>query len=127
MNIRPVLTPDAPLPGGHYSQAIIYNGTVYVSGQLPIDPRTGEKQLGSIEAQAEQTLKNVEEILKASGSDLSRVLKMTIYISDISLWEAVNSVYARMLGEHRPARAVVPVKDLHYGFKIEIEATAATR
>jgi 2-iminobutanoate/2-iminopropanoate deaminase len=127
MEIRPVLTPNAPRPGGHYSQAMTYDGIVYVSGQLPIDPQTGEKQLGSIEAQAEQTLKNVAEILKASDSDLSRVLKMTIYISDISLWEAVNSVYARMLGEHRPARAVVPVKDLHHGFQIEIEAIAATR
>ncbi|HKP85172.1 MAG TPA: Rid family detoxifying hydrolase [Blastocatellia bacterium] len=127
MEIRPILTPDAPRPGGHYSQAIVYNGIVYISGQLPIDPQTGEKQLGSIEAQTEQTLKNVAEILKASDSDLSRVLKMTIYISDMSLWEAVNSVYARMLGEHRPARAIVPVKDLHYGFKIEIEAIAATR
>ena len=126
MEIRPILTPDAPPPGGHYSQAVVYNGTVYVSGQLPIDPQTGEKQLGSIEAQTEQTLKNVAEILKACDSDLSRVLKMTIYISDMDLWGAVNTVYAKMMGEHRPARAIVPVKDLHYGFKIEIEAIAAS-
>jgi 2-iminobutanoate/2-iminopropanoate deaminase len=71
-------------------------------------------------------LKNIGEILKAAGSDLSRVLKMTVYISDIELWSAVNAVYARVMGEHRPARAVVPVKELHYGFKIEIEAVAAT-
>jgi 2-iminobutanoate/2-iminopropanoate deaminase len=127
MEIRPVLTPNAPRPGGHYSQAVVYNGIVYVSGQLPLDPETGEKQLGTIEAQTEQALKNVSEILKACQSDLGRVLKMTIYISDISLWGAVNSVYERMMGEHRPARAVVPVKDLHYDFKIEIEAKAATR
>ena len=127
MEIRSVLTPNAPQPGGHYSQAVIYNGIVYVSGQLPIDPETGERQLGSIEAQTEQTLKNVAEILKACDSDLSRVLKMTIYISDISHWGAVNSVYAKMMGDHRPARAVVPVKDLHHGFQIEIEAIAATR
>ena len=127
MEIKSVLTPNAPQPGGHYSQAVVYNGVVYVSGQLPIDPQTGERQLGSIEAQAEQTLKNVSEILKASGSDLSLVLKMTIYVSDIDLWGAVNTVYAKMMGDHRPARAVVPVKDLHYGFKIEIEAIAATR
>jgi 2-iminobutanoate/2-iminopropanoate deaminase len=127
MEIRPVLTPNAPQPAGHYSQAVVHNGIVYVSGQLPIDPQTGEKQLGSIEAQTEQTLKNVAEILKACDSDLRRVLKMTIYISDIDLWGGVNSVYAKIMGEHRPARAVVPVKDLHYGFKIEIEAIAATR
>ncbi|HVG21537.1 MAG TPA: Rid family detoxifying hydrolase [Blastocatellia bacterium] len=127
MEIRPVLTPNAPRPAGHYSQAVVYNGIVYVSGQVPIDPLTGEKQLGSIEAQTEQTLKNVGEILKACDSDLGRVLKMTIYISDIALWGAVNSVYAKVMGEHRPARAVVPVNDLHYGFQIEIEAVAATR
>lgn len=127
MEIRSTVTPNAPRPAGHYSQAVVYNRIVYVSGQLAIDPQTGEKRLDSIEAQTEQTLKNVEEILKASDSDLSRVLKMTIYISDINLWGAVNSVYARVMGEHRPARAIVPVKDLHYGFQIEIEAIAATR
>ena len=67
-----------------------------------------------------------EAILKAAGSDLSRVLKMTVYVSDIGLWGRVNEVYARMLGEHRPARAVIPTKELHYGFLIEIEAVAAT-
>ncbi len=124
--ITAVHTPNAPTPAGHYSQAIVHRGVVYVSGQLSIDPRTGEKKLGSIEEQTEQTLQNVSEILQAAGSDLSRVLKMTIYISDISLWGAVNEVYARILGEHRPARAVVPTKELHYGFLIEIEAMAAT-
>ena len=126
MEIKQILTPDAPAPGGHYSQAVVHNGTVYVSGQLPIDPQTGEKQLGSIEAQAEQTLKNVREILRAANSDLSRLLQVTIYISDIGLWGAVNAVYVRMMGEARPSRAVVPVKELHYGFKIEIAAIAAT-
>ncbi|HEX8456425.1 MAG TPA: Rid family detoxifying hydrolase [Pyrinomonadaceae bacterium] len=126
MEIRTVYTKDAPAPAGHYSQAVVHNGLVYVAGQLAIDPRTGEKRLGSIEEQTEQALKNVGAILKAAGSDLSRVLKMTVYISDISLWSAVNEVYARMLGEHRPARAVIPTRDLHYGFLIEIEAVAAT-
>ncbi|MET0624286.1 MAG: Rid family detoxifying hydrolase [Pyrinomonadaceae bacterium] len=126
MEIKHVHTHDAPTPGGHYSQAVVYNGLVFVSGQLSIDPRTGEKKLGSIEEQTEQALKNVGEILKAAGSDLSRVLKMTVYVSDIGLWEAVNEVYARVLGEHRPARAVIPTGDLHYGFLIEIDAVAAT-
>jgi 2-iminobutanoate/2-iminopropanoate deaminase len=126
MEIRYIQTPDAPAPAGHYSQAVVYNGLVFVAGQLSIDPRTGEKKLGSIEEQTEQTLKNVSEILKAANSDLSRVLKMTVYIADINLWSAVNSVYAKIMGEHRPARAVVPTKELHYGFLIEIEAVAAT-
>jgi 2-iminobutanoate/2-iminopropanoate deaminase len=127
MDIATVSTQNAPTPAGHYSQAVIHNGVVYVAGQLAIDPHTGARLTGSIEEQTEQTLKNIGEILKAAGSDLSRVLKMTVYISDIELWSAVNSVYARMMGDHRPARAVVPVKDLHYGFKIEIETVAAVR
>jgi 2-iminobutanoate/2-iminopropanoate deaminase len=125
MQITTIQTPNAPAPAGHYSQAVVYNGTVYVAGQLSIDPQTGQKKLGSIEEQTEQTLSNVAEILKAADSDLSRVLKMTIYISDINLWGAVNEVYARVMGAHRPARAVVPTKELHYGFLIEIEAVAA--
>jgi 2-iminobutanoate/2-iminopropanoate deaminase len=120
-----ILTPNAPQPAGHYSQAIVHNGLVYVAGQLPIVPATGEKKLGPIEEQAEQTLANVRAILQAAGSDFDRVLKMTVYIADIGLWGRVNEVYARMLGDHRPARAVVPVKDLHHGFQIEIEAIAA--
>jgi 2-iminobutanoate/2-iminopropanoate deaminase len=126
MNITHINTRDAPAPGGHYSQAVVYNGLVFVAGQLSIDPRTGEKRLGSIEEQTEQALNNVAAILKAANSDLSRVLKMTVYVSDIDLWSRVNEVYARVMGEHRPARAVIPTGDLHYGFLIEIEAVAAT-
>src|SRR5687767_623382 len=116
--INRIQTLNAPQPGGHYSQAIVHNGLVFVSGQLSVDPKTGDKKLGSIEEQTEQALHNVAEILKAANSDLSRVLKMTVYISDIELWSAVNSVYAKILGEHRPARAVIPVGPLHYGFLI---------
>ena len=126
MEIKHVHTQDAPGPAGHYSQAVVYNGLVFVAGQLSIDPLTGEKRLGSIEEQTEQALKNVAGILKAADSDLSRVLKMTVYISDIGLWGRVNEVYARMMGEHRPARAMIPTGELHYGFLIEIEAVAAT-
>jgi 2-iminobutanoate/2-iminopropanoate deaminase len=120
-----ISTPDAPRPAGHYAQAIVHNGLVYVSGQLAVDPTTGEKRLGSIEEQAEQALKNVAAILHAAGSDLSHVLKTTVYVSDISLWGRVNAVYARFFGDHRPARAVVPTRELHYGFQVEIEAIAA--
>jgi 2-iminobutanoate/2-iminopropanoate deaminase len=127
MDIELIHTSNAPSPAGHYSQAVVHNGLVYVAGQLSIDPQTGEKKLGSIEEQTEQTLNNVGEILRAAGSDLSRVLKMTVYISDINLWGAVNEVYARIMGAHRPARAVIPTRELHYGFLIEIDAIAATR
>ena len=126
MEIKRIETRNAPAAGGHYSQAVVHNGLVFVSGQLSIDPLTGEKKLGSIEEQTEQVLRNVAAILKAANSDLSQVLKMTVYVADIELWSAVNEVYARVLGESRPARAVIPTGKLHYGFLIEIDAIAAT-
>ena len=123
--MKAIQTPEAPLPAGHYAQAIVHNGLVYVSGQLPVDPETGEKHIGSIEEQTSQALKNVAAILKAADSDLGQVIKATVYISDISLWDRVNKVYAEFFGAHRPARAIVPTRDLHFGFQIEIEAIAA--
>jgi 2-iminobutanoate/2-iminopropanoate deaminase len=120
-----VSTRGAPQPAGHYSQAIIHEGCVYVSGQLPINPENGEKVLGPVEDQARQVLKNLSEILKASGSHISQTLKVTVYISDIELWDKVNAVYAEFFGNHRPARSVVPTKELHFGFKIEIDAIGA--
>ena len=123
--MREISTPDAPEPAGHYSQAVVHNNLVYVSGQLPIDPETGEKRIGSIEEQTEQALKNLAAILQAAGSNLNQVIKTTVYISDIELWGRVNEIYAKFFGEHRPARAVVPTKNLHFGFQIEIEAIAA--
>ncbi len=122
--IEEIHTPKAPAPAGHYSQAIRHRGLLYVSGQLPIDPQTGEKKLGSIEEQTLQVLNNLDEILRAAGSARSQVLKTTVYVSDISQWGAVNTVYSKFFGEHRPARAVVPTRVLHYGFGIELEAVA---
>ncbi len=123
--MKKIFTPNAPKPAGHYSQAIVHDNVVYVSGQLPIDPVTGEMRLSSIEEQTEQALKNVAEILKAGGSDIDSVIKTTVYISDIQLWDRVNDVYGKFFGEHRPARAVVPTKNLHHGSNIEIEAIAS--
>ena len=123
--MREISTANAPKPVGHYSQAIVHNNIVYVSGQLPIDPKTGEKRIGSIEEQTEQALKNLAEILKAAGCSLNQVIKTTVYVSDIELWDRVDAVYSKFFGEHRPARAVVPTTKLHFGFQIEIEAVAA--
>lgn len=124
MDIKSIQTKDAPAPGGHYSQAIVYGDLVFVSGQIPIDPETGRKLTGPIEEQTEQVLKNLSAILTASGSSLNQVLKTTIFVSDIALWGKVNEVYSRFMGEHRPARSVVPTGELHYGFLIELEAIA---
>jgi len=126
MDIKRIDTPNAPKPAGHYSQATVYNGLVFVAGQLSIDPATGAHKTGNIEEQTEQALNNVHAILQAAGSDWDRVLKINISVADINLWEAVNKVYARVLGDHRPARAVIPTGPLHHGFLIEIEAIAAT-
>ena len=126
MEIKRINTKDAPQPAGHYSQATVYNGLVFVAGQLGIDPASGEKKLGSIEEQTELALNNVHAILKAAGSDWDRVLKLNISITDINLWEGVNKTVARVLGDNRPARAVIPCGPLHHGFLIEIEAIAAT-
>lgn len=120
-----ISTSEAPVPAGHYSQAVVHNGVVYVAGQLAIVPGQSEHRVGTIAEQTEQTLRNVKAILRAAGSDLDRVLQMTIYISDIALWSEVNATYTKVMGAHRPARAVVPVKDLHYGYQIEIQAIAA--
>jgi 2-iminobutanoate/2-iminopropanoate deaminase len=119
-----ISTPKAPTPAGHYSQATLCNGVVYVSGQLPVDPTSGSKVFGSIEEQADQALRNLVAVLEEAGSDLDHVLKVTIYLADMALWDRVNAVYARFFGESRPARSVVPTKELHHGLLIEIDATA---
>lgn len=118
---------NAPAPRGHYSPAVVHSGLVYVSGQLPRNAETGAVETGAIEKQTELALRNVEQILLAAGSDLNHILQMTIYVSEMELWEQVNETYARVLGEHKPARAIVPVKDLHFGTKIEIQAIAAVK
>ena len=117
-------TNNAPIPAGHYSQATISNGLIFVSGQLPIVPVTKEKVLGSTDAQTKQALENVKAIVEAAGSDLNHIVKVNIYIADGDDWGAVNQVYSDFFGSHKPARAIVPVNTLHYGFKIEIEAIA---
>ena len=123
--MKKIQTDKAPKPAGHYSQAIVHNGLVYVSGQLPINPLSGEKIIGSIQNQTQQVLTNLAAILEASGSRMDHVLKVTVYISDISLWGKVNEVYSLVFGDHKPARAIVPTKELHYGFLIEVDAVAA--
>jgi 2-iminobutanoate/2-iminopropanoate deaminase len=123
--MRTVETDKAPRPAGHYSQGVVHGGFLFVSGQLPIDPRTGEKSAGAIEEQAALALANVLAIVEAAGSSSERVVRTTAYVTDVALWGRVNEVYERVFGEHRPARSVVPVPSLHHGFLIEIEAVAA--
>jgi 2-iminobutanoate/2-iminopropanoate deaminase len=111
-------------PGGHYSHAVKANGFVFIAGQLPI-VHDGAKLAGaSFEQQAQQTLDNVAAALNAAGSAIDRLVQVRVYVTDIASWPAFNVIYAAWIGSSRPARAVVPVPQLHYGFKIEIEAVA---
>ncbi|MBK9154831.1 MAG: RidA family protein [Chloracidobacterium sp.] len=125
MNV--IQPPDQPQPKGHYSPGFEHNGLIYVSGQLPMTLDTREPFTGDIEEQTELALRNVETVLKTAGSDLRHVVQMTIYVSDMELWGAVNKRYSEVMGDHRPARAIVPVKDLHFGTKIEIQVIAAKK
>ena len=120
-------TSRAPKPGGHYSQAMVHRGTVYVAGQLPFDPDDPEAAPGDAYAQTKRALTNVQAILEAAGSDLGHALQMTIYVAGIDHWPEVNRAYAEVMGPHKPARAVVPTGDLHYGFVVEIQTIAAVR
>ena len=119
-----IFTQDAPVPAGHYSQAIEHGGMVFVSGQLPVVP--GKKDyIGSIEEQTLQVLKNLEAVLIAAKSSKANVLKTTVYVADVKLWDQVNREYAKFFGRHRPARTIVPTQKLHFDFQIEIDAIAA--
>ena len=120
-----IVTESAPAARGHYSQAVVHGGLVYVAGQLPIVPSDPQAKLDGFERQAGQVLDNVEAILEASGSSLAHVLKATVYIADLAHWPRFNELYARRMGTHRPARTVVPVAGLHYGYLVEMDVIAA--
>ncbi len=125
--MKSISTHAAPAAGGHYSQAVVHGGLVYVAGQLPIVASDPQRRLADFEAQAAQVIDNVVAILEAAGSGADRILKATVYIADMGCWPAFNAVYARKLGDHRPARTVVPVAGLHFGYQVEMDVIAALR
>lgn len=112
-----------PVSNGHYSQCMEHNGVLYLSGQLPID-RLTKTIPETIEAQTDLVLKNVETILKEAGSSKDKVLQVRVYISSIDLWDKVNDRYTLFFESHKPARCIVPTRELHFGCLIEIEVTA---
>ena len=122
-----VSTLGAPAARGHYSQAVVHDGLVYVAGQLPIVPGEPDKHLVKFEEQARRVIDNVAAILNEAGSGLDLVLKATVYIADIAHWPTFNAIYAEKMGAHKPARTVVPVSALHYGYLLEMDVIAATR
>ena len=111
-------------PGGHYSHAVRAGGFVFVAGQLPVAADGRKLNQEPFEAQARQVLANVAAALRAAGSSIDRLVQVRVYITDIERWPEFNAIYAEWAGAARPVRAVVPVPLLHYGFLLEVEATA---
>ena len=124
--MKSVETVSAPAPVGPYSQAVVHGSLVFASGQIPIDPATGALVEGGVEVQTERVIRNLAAVLEAAGSDLDRVLKTTVYVTDLSLFARVNEVYARHFGDApSPARATVEVSALPLGASVEMDAIAA--
>jgi len=121
-------TQKATPPAGHYSQAVRANGFVFVSGQLgflpPAAPGERPALAGGAAAQAREALRSVQAILEAAGSSLAAVASVTVYIPDVGLWDEVNQAYEQCFGDHRPARAIVPTRELHYGALVEVSVVA---
>jgi len=122
--IKVVFTEKAPKPIGPYSQAIVYGNLIFLSGQIPIDPETGDVVRGNIAEQTKQVLNNIQNILKAAGSDLNKVVKVTVFLKDLSLFDEFNKIYGEYFNEIAPARTTVEVSNLPKGVLIEIDAIA---
>lgn len=127
MDIRSVTTAGAPKAIGPYSQAIVAGGLVFCSGQVALDPASGEPVSGDIRAQTARVLDNLAAVLAAAGSDLAHVVKTTVYLTDFADFAAMNEVYAVRFGDHRPARATVGASALPKGLRVEIECVATIR
>ncbi|WP_019052852.1 RidA family protein [Sphingobium xenophagum] len=121
----PVTTANAPAAGGHYAQAIKHGGLAYISGQLPIEPDGTHRPEADFDDQARLAIRNLLAVAQAAGSSAENLLKVTVYIVGIENWPRFNAIYADLLGDVRPARSVVPVPHLHYGYLVEIDAIAA--
>jgi len=119
-----IATEKAPAAVGPYSQAIRANGFVYTAGQIPLDPATGQIVEGDIQVQTHRALNNLQAVLEAAGTDLSSVVKTTVFLQDMDDFGAMNEIYGRFFGQSPPARSAVEVARLPLGAQIEIEAVA---
>jgi 2-iminobutanoate/2-iminopropanoate deaminase len=124
MSKKIIATESAPKAIGPYSQAVVWNGMAFVSGQIPLDPATGQLVEGDVAAQTVRVLENVKAVLAACGSSLPQVLKTTVFLKDMGDFPKMNEVYARYFGENPPARATVEAARLPRDVKVEIEAIA---
>ena len=124
MRRQPVETPQAPKAIGPYAQAIRADGIVYTSGQIGVDPATGALVPGGIEAQTRRVLENLKAVLAAAGSSLDRVLRVTVYLTDLGHFQSMNRIFAEYLDPHRPARSTVGVAALPMGALVEMDMIA---
>jgi 2-iminobutanoate/2-iminopropanoate deaminase len=124
MQIEPVSTPNAPAAIGPYSQGVKAHGFLYTSGQIALDPATGNLVDSSFADQVHRVFRNLEAILSAGGSSFDRVLKATVYVTDLGNFGALNSIYASYFGNHKPARTTVEVPALPKGAAVEIDLIA---
>lgn len=122
---RVIQTTDAPAAIGPYSQAIVHAGVVYTAGQIPLDPVTAEVVQGSVGAQTERVLLNLDGVLRAAGASLATVMKTTVFLRDMNDFAEMNEVYGRYFADHRPARSTVQAARLPRDVAVEIEAIAA--
>jgi 2-iminobutanoate/2-iminopropanoate deaminase len=123
--MQTIATPDAPKAIGPYSQGIVMNGFLFTAGQIALDPATMEVVTGGIAEQTERVMMNLQNVLAAAGLGLADVVKTTVFLQDMSEFAAMNEVYARFFGTHRPARSTVGVGGLPRGVRVEIEVIAA--
>ena len=123
-NFNIVHTTDAPEAIGPYSQAVVVDGWVFASGQIPIEPSTGELIKGDVSTQTNQVLSNLKAVLESAGSSLDKVVKTTVYLTDLDTFTEMNAVYAEYFGNHRPARATVQVAGLPKDVDVEIDVIA---
>ena len=122
--MKSIVTDEAPAPAGHYAQGISAGGMVYISGQLPLRPDRTPSSDMSFEGQARQALENLLAVLRAAGGESRDLVRVTAYIVGVEHWPRFNAVYAELMGDARPARTVVPVPELHYGYLVEVDGVA---
>jgi 2-iminobutanoate/2-iminopropanoate deaminase len=125
--MKTIATEGAPKAIGPYSQAVVDGGFLFASGQVPLDPATGELATGGFEAGVERVFDNLEAVLREGGASLADVVKATVYLLRMSDFAAMNGVYARRFGNHRPARSTVAVSELPKGAAVEIDVIAKLR
>ncbi len=122
--IKVIYTDKAPKPIGPYSQALMYDDLIFLSGQIPINPETGKIVEGGIAEQTRQVMNNIKSVLEAAGSDLNHVVKVTVFLKDLSLFNEFNKIYAEYFNKRAPARTTVEVSNLPKGVLLEIDAIA---